>query len=293
MDSERRHELEENSLARALGKAPSFLWEYGAYVLLGLAVVVSVFFYMRTRSSAELSKREAEAASLYNMNTALDRAKEARQFAAFLPPEELAARQEDAASEIQQWASIPSDSERPGVRAHALRLRGDMAWTLASFPPPRKPVPATQPASTTQPATRPATDLAGGNTRSAEDWLADAEAAYSQVLKEYPDQTADVLAALFGLAAIAEQRGNFQGAVGFYDQIIARDDIGEGAHTLAERRKDMLQILRVNPRLGAPRTPATQPATQPTTGPVTQPAAGPGDVEPLSPPTTAPATQPG
>lgn len=300
MDSERRHELDQNTLAQALTKAPTFLWEYGSYLLLAIAVIVALYFFFRTRSTSELQKREAESASLFNMTTAVEGARDARQFASFLSAKDVADRQAQVVAEFEQFADLPATSARPGVRAHAARLRGDLAWTLATFPAPR-PAPPTQPTTgpSTLPATRPSLEdvLSGANdatARTPEEWLQEAETAYREVVDNYSSHTADNLAALFGLAAVAEQRGDFKAAVGYYERLLARDDVGAGAKTLATQRKAMAGTLGMSPRLAPPR-PVTQPSTQPTTQSTTRPA--PGEVDPspagLGPaPSTAPATRP-
>ena len=310
MDAERRHELEQNTLAQALTKAPALFWEYGAYLLLGIAVIVALYFYFSTRSAAQIQEREGEAASLYNMASAIEQAERSRLEAVFLSPEEIIARQADATGDFRAYENLPATSDRPGVRAHALRLRGDLNWTLATFPEPAPATtqPATQP--TTAPAgdaaTRPAIDpttrpVLGGadglEPPSEELWLDEAEAAYREVVEKYSTHTADVLASLFGLAAVAEQRGEFDLAVTYYDQVIERVDIGEGPEMLARQRKELANRLSLSPRLAPPTAPATRPATQPAEDIDLGPAPfGPtsATTTPATPatPTTAPSTQP-
>jgi tetratricopeptide (TPR) repeat protein len=284
MDSQRRHELEQNSLYQALAKLPTFAVEYGAYILLGVAVVVALYYFFHTRRTAAQQELEAEAVGVYSMVETVDAAEQFRRLAGFVTPEEMAQRQADFASDFEAFSLLPSTSERPGVKARALRLRGDFNWTLASYPEPRSVAstsPSTQPStqSSTQPSTRGADDLLFPPTTRqsspAEAYLREAEAAYREVLDTYPEQTADNMAALFGLAAIAEQRGQFAEAAKYYDRLVEREDAPEGSKSLARQRKGLLQTLALNPRLAKSIPPATRPATVPSTQPATGPATGP------------------
>ena len=272
MDSQRRHELEQNSLYQVLARLPALVADYGAYILLGVAVLVAVYFYFSTRSNTAVQEREAEAIGLYSMGVTIENARQYRErlsrLSQFLSTEDVTGELATLVSDFESYSMLPATSEVPGVRSRALRLRGDFNWALASF------ANAMIPAAATQPTTAP--DVS--STLEAETYLAAAQAAYQQVLDKYPDQLADTLAAAFGLAAIAEQRGQFEVAGGHYDAIAARDDVPEGAKALAQQRKNLLGILALNPRLAKP-----MPSTLPTTLPATQP----GQV-----PTTAAATQP-
>lgn len=292
MDSHRRHELEHNSLYQALQRVPGLLVDYGSYVLLGLAVVVALYFFFRTRSTAVQQEREAEAVGLYSMAETVDAAQQFRRLSGFMSSEEVAARHSDLASNFEAYSLLPATSQRPGVRSRALRLRGDFGWTLATYPKPRPAGvgPSTQPA--TAPATAPTTQRATApapttQPSQAEVWLGEAEAAYREVVEKYPGETADNLAALFGLAAIAEERGLFEDAARHYEALIARADASEGVKNLARQRKRLLGILAMNPRLAKSLPPATLPAAQPTTLPTTLPTE-----QPSAQPTTAPTTQP-
>lgn len=292
MDSHRRHELEHNSLYQALQRVPGLLVDYGSYVLLGLAVVVALYFYFRTRSTAQQQEHEAEAVGLYSMAETVEGAQQFRRLAGFMTPDEVAARLADVSSDFEAYSLLPATSQRPGVRSRAARLRGDFGWTLATYPKPR-PVgiePATGPATQpSQPATAPAPTTQPSQ---AEIWLDEAEAAYREVIEKYPEQTADNLAALFGLAAIAEERGRFEDAAKHYEALIARGDASEGVKNLARQRKRLLGILAVNPRLAKSLPPATLPAAPPTTLPATQTTPQPS-TQPATETTTQPAAPPG
>ena len=114
-----------------------------------------------------------------------------------------------------------------------------------------------------------------------------------------PVVAAGAIAALFGLAAVAEQERRFDDAGTFYDRLIARDDLGEATKNIARGRKELLPLLGVEPRLVAAAVPppTSQPATQPADlndlmrllpPPASQPSTEPAD-EPATEPATLPA----
>lgn len=283
MDSSRRHELEQNSLYRALTRLPAFAADYGAYILLGIAIVVAVYFYFSTRTTAAQREREAEAIGIYSMGTTIENARGYREtvarFGSAITSDEIVRVLANLSADFEGYAMLPATSERPGIRARALRLRGDFNWTLAGFEillPTSAQGPTTQTASTA-PASPSVVD--------AEPYLAAAETAYREVVSTYPRETSDVLVALFGMAAVAEQRGQFEAAGEHYDAILARAEVTDGVKALARQRKNLLDLLALNPRLARP-MPATLPATLPSSQPATQPQS-----EPEATPSTEPSTQ--
>ena len=192
------------------------------------------------------------------------------QFAAFLPASEMDKQQAQLAAEFDSNAAVVDETGDSGAKGHALRLRGDFGWIFATLPPSPPAPPSTQPSTQPVPTTRPSSA-----------WLADARAAYEAVVADHAQQTADALGSLFGLAAIAEQSTEFGKARDYYDQILARDDLGDATRTVARRRRALLDVLGTEPRLVASKTPAA--ATQPDIG----------DLLKLLPdPTTQPADQP-
>ena len=305
MDSERRHELQDNALEQSLRKAPALLRDYGTYLVLAVIAVAAGWYWYNARSSEAVAKQDATSQALLNLSRTLGSAEQMGEFAAFMPPDELARRQSELTSEFDQYALVVTDNGQPAARAHLLRLQGDLAWAMATLPAASGNSASTQPSTQPAPATRPAAD-----------WLADARASYRKVVEQYPKQTADNLAALFGLAAVAEQDGKFDEAATFYDQLIARDDLGEATKSIAVQRKTLLSLLGVAPRLVAAEVPpastqpaeigdlmrmlpdgvdpAAGPATSPSLLPATTPAAAEVGEDAFLPPTatTSPATQP-
>lgn len=291
MDSSRRHELEQNSLYRALSRLPTFVGDYGAYVLLGVAIVVAVYFYFSTRTTAAQREREAEAIGVFSMSATIENARGYQQtvarFGSRIPYADVTRELADLSSEFEGYAMLPDTSERPGIRSRALRLRGDFNWTMASF---QSVLPDSADLASTQPATAPATQELFAE----EAYLSAAEVAYREVLAKHSDQVSDALVALFGLAAIAEERGEFDAAAQSYDALLAREDVTEGVKALARQRKDLLEVLALKPRLAEPMPttlpssqPSSQPATLPSTSPTrpsTLPQSEPASVPPKAPP---------
>jgi hypothetical protein len=139
----------------------------------------------------------------------------------------------------------PADAR---VRAEALVTRGDLNWALANLPV--LPGAATQPALTLP--------------QSSAEALQSAEDAWQQVIQKYPDQMMPAVTAMFGLAAVAENRAQWDIAKAQYNAILQRADIPQSFKTAAALR---LQALV---RLSEPLFTGTL-TTQPTTAPATQP----------------------
>jgi hypothetical protein len=185
------------------------------------------------------------------------------------PPEQLATQRSKTIDEIN--AAIDSiatnaSSSDAALQARALLTRGDLYWTLANMPE--------IPGASTQPSLRLA--------RTSEEYLAEAEKAYQSVVTNFANQSESVLAANFGLAAIAENRHNWDDARKIYEQIKG-SNAEQMYRDLAEARLKLLPQIQQPVLVGELTTkpagltplvmaPATQPTAQPTTAPTTQPA---------------------
>ena len=287
MADDRRPEIDadENMLERSLRKTPEFFRDYGTYLLLGVIVLAAGWWWYNARLDAAAARDQNAAQALANLTRTLSTTQQLAQTAAFLPPDALARQQGELTAEFDANAAAVTSDGDAGAKSHVLRLRGDFAWTMATLPTPTgEGPPTTRP--TTEASTQPAPPVAAAPaTRPAADWLADARAAYNQVVEQYPRRTSDNLAALFGLAAVAEQEDRFDDAGGFYDRVLARDDLGDATKNVARQRKALLPMLGVNPRLvaAAPPPAATRPATQPITL---------DDLQRLLPPASRSATEP-
>src|SRR5439155_10724022 len=153
------------------------------------------------------------------------------------------------------------------VLAAAVVAQGDYAWAMANFP--------VVPAAATQPSLRPPPD---------HDFIKEARNAYQEVLSQYPDQLLPAIAAHFGLAAIAENEGNWDEARRQYEVAKSTAEKMQEFRTVAEGKLKRLEEIRkplligqVPEKMEIPQPPAattqatTQPTARPTTSPTTKP----------------------
>ncbi len=256
MKAERRHELQTNALAKWLADVPLYLRFHFGKILLGLLVLILVVMLIRQRMVAsQTSGLEAmeglnEARRLVSQLPSLD----------FTEPDapKRAAERRRATSQaeglIEQVIAQTSDPDDSALRAEAYVLRGDLYWTLANLPE--------VPGATTQPALL--------SPRKPDDYLKDAAEAYQQVLRTYPQRTTSAVTAMFGLAAIAENRGDWDGARAQYEALARQPNVPEVTKTLATQRMEYLSRLQEPLYTG---TVTSQPSTQPATQPSTEPSA--------------------
>jgi hypothetical protein len=271
MKAERRHELAENELAKVIKGAPTFWQQSGGKFLLGLIVVllIIVLIQYRMRAGREGVAQATEQLALargYVDQLQNDAAQMAWMFA---PPHEVTQRRKLALSEANSAIDSAlrlSDERR--IEAEAMLTRGDLNWAAASLP--QVPGAATQPALQMKPS---------------KEYLATAAEAYQTVTNNYSDITHADIAARFGLAAIHEQRGEWDQAKQIYAKIAA--DAGKLAayKQLADARMTAVDMLRNPVIVGKP---ATEPAMPESMNPF------PASTRPIPPTIAAPgaATQP-
>lgn len=275
MESERRHELETNSLAVWLYQLPDRLRRHANKILLGVALIAVLLLAWQYRSRAVA---ERQGLVRENLSAAWNGIRQ-------LPM--LAIRELDG----EQFVNLRDSIEREALNgldqvlveasrddrrllAGALLAKGQLYWELSRLP--------AAPGASTRPAL-----LTG--TRSAEENLKLAEDAFQRVLKEFADEYDPRINALFSLAAIAESRRQFDAARGFYQRVI--DDASTLAfhRDLARTRLSMLADIEAPLFIGPPMTRPTDPLA-PATAPTTAPAAtGPAAAPAATQPTTAPA----
>jgi hypothetical protein len=121
-------------------------------------------------------------------------------------------------------------------------------WTLANLPP----LPGA--------ATRPTLQLP----QPQQEYLDQAAQAYDQVLQKYPKQSLAVVSAHFGLAAIAENRGDWDTARQQYEAVTKLKEASQAFRDQASTRLNELDKLKA-PVLLAPATEPTTQASTPTT----------------------------
>jgi hypothetical protein len=170
-------------------------------------------------------------------------------------------------------AELLAGTKDPILRAEGLVARGDLYWQVANVPE--------LPGATTRPTLK--------SPKAEDELLKLAEASYKEVVAGYGSQPLAVASARMGLAAIAQNRRQFDEAETLLKQV--EDDAATPESVRAQAK--IQRELNKNIRKPIYIAPATQPTTAPTTGPATQAAATTRPaVSATTRPTTAPATAP-
>jgi tetratricopeptide (TPR) repeat protein len=248
MKAERRHELQTNSLAKFIEDLPFYLRFHANKLLVGVIIVCAVILLMRYRNNAVLQAREATRDYLSSAHSGLEQLQTMQRLGGSGVPEaedrkQLANQIETALDQVLQNTKDPDDS---AIRADALVKRGDLNWTLANLPP--LPGAATQPALLLP--------------HSSNEYLENAAGAYQEVLKDYSSQMVPKATALLGLAAIEENRGNWDKASGYFNQLTTDASISDAFKTVAQQNLAMIPQLRNPVYLGS--YSSTQPSSTPT-----------------------------
>lgn len=138
MKSERKHELQTNSLALWLRWRAPVLWEqYGNRILLGLIVLILLVWFIRWRINAP---KEAAARANMALAQAENLIDGLRQFNTT----------PDRATEVPKLIqNATQESDAPEIQGRAYQLLGDYNWTLYNFPD--LSAASTQPSTKTEP----------------------------------------------------------------------------------------------------------------------------------------------
>lgn len=307
MKAERRHELKTNALARGLEGLPQYAQLYGNRALLVVIAILALILIVRYRME---SNRQATARAREEVEIArreVDRLRDV-EFWRLGSPENVADFRNEAAQKandaIKQAQALSDD---PAIRAQAYLVQGDLDWRLANFPE--------LPGATTRPDQLGLPRLGSPSAMTRDDYLKQSESAYGEVLRLAPpgDHLA-MTTARFSLAAIAENRRDWDGATRFYQEIINDPQASKGLKDFAQQRIKELDDLRQPPLLaqnttqpavpatlpemsGVPFGPVPLPATLPSASTASSSPAAPTTVPELPPmpatlPTPVPATNP-
>lgn len=257
MESERRHELETNSLAIWLYRLPDLLRKHANKILVVVVLVALVVFAIQYRNRAA-AQRQAQVRE--GLSTAWSGVRQLPMLALRgLDGEQFVSLRDsierEALNGIDAVLVEASSSERR-LLANALLAKGQLYWELARLPAP--------PGATTRPAL-----LSSG--RSSDENLKLSEDAYQRVLKEFPDEYDSRMNAMFSLAAIDETRRQFDAARTKYQQIMDDPKSIPFHRDLARTRLGLLAELEAPLFIGPPSTrPTDEPAssTEPGTRPV-------------------------
>lgn len=261
--------------------APAGFWaRHGNKVLIALTAALLIFWAVRYRQRQEVERQNTTRDNLASAWVALG------QFRLFAeqPRSDEADRQLSLAeTQINQAVQAVVDDEKidPRQAAWAWLARGEVYWTLA-----HRPQPSATTAPTSAPASQPATDPLGL-----------ARNAYEQVINKFPSDPTALTVARFGLAAVAEEKGDFAVAREQYKKLIetpnftdvkSENPAAQARGSTAEERLKRLNDLD-KPLLLLP---ATQPVAAAPSLPANLPFGGIGPMPTLLPSASVPTTRP-
>jgi hypothetical protein len=245
MKAERRHELRSNSLALALIHFPTTLRQNIGTILtiiLGIALVAVLLKY---RIDAA---QQRDAAAHDNLAIATETVQIIKSFELrpWIDRSQLDAQFQDASSRLDSvMATLGSD---PHVGAVALETRADLNWAMAEL----------SSAATTQPS---------DSAHATADYVKAAQAAWQQIIKDYPQEEFSVCAARLGLAAAAENQRDWAQAGTYYKALL--DDTNAPVELKREAQKFSSSLAQLalplymapgQGSLGGPATQNSQPA---------------------------------
>ncbi|MCL2647616.1 MAG: hypothetical protein FWD61_11515 [Phycisphaerales bacterium] len=227
MKPEERHELKENSLMIWLQyKLPAFLKKNGSYLILAATLCLLGYTLWNKRQQGIEATHSKFA-------------------------EELVNAQPGARNRLLKLQHLVNDCDVPAICAIALRDLGNYYLTAVNTGVVEATTSSSS--STTAPAAMIRIDPEEAMTRAAE--------AFNRILKNYPDNILAVGSAKMGLAAIAENKRNWDEARRIYQELVA-----PGARTgmtfaaAANAHLESLSALAKAPQL-AINIPTTLPAT--------------------------------
>ncbi|HEX8521487.1 MAG TPA: hypothetical protein VF669_04465 [Tepidisphaeraceae bacterium] len=241
MKAERRHELQQNALAKVIVGAPTWWQQYGGRALLFaiafLAIALLINYRVSSTRASTARANEALATARADINQLMNSAA-----ASQAPPAQLATQRKglfnEASTFIEESLRLaPTDT----IAAESLVAKGDLNWTLAMLPE--------LPGAATQPSLQ--------LTRDPQELIRNASEAYQQVLNKHAGELHAAIAARFGLAAIAENKGEWDAAKSQYEQVTTTANVPQSYLGVAKMRLDRLPELRQQPLL---KEPATMPA---------------------------------
>jgi hypothetical protein len=242
-----------------------FFQQNGSRILLGLTLVVLAVLIVRYRIATNQERETAAKTAGARARSDLDQLRQAL-LLSDAPVDMLAARRDQLTVQVlanlSEALADSADTDN-SLRADAYATRGDLYWILANSPV--FPEAATRPSLATK--------------DSPDTYLTEAETDYQHILSTYPDQMLDWADAQVGLAAIAENRHNWDEASKRYNEILSRSDAPDMFKSLAQMRLELLDRMR-QPTLVGP-----YPATATTTAATTEPAV----IAPATMATTRPA----
>jgi hypothetical protein len=231
--------------ARTVAEAQSAMQTWINRLLWVLIIGLGIYTFITWRNRAEENNRELAAATLSSVETiALELADGAldSQPLEMFPVEKRAEIVRKAVSQAAAGLdSMATLTEDPTLAAAAGVVRGDLNWALGTLTPP--------PEATTRPALAYVPE--------GQDPLEFARRSYKAVVDNFPTQHVSVARARLGLAAIAENKREFDAAKAAYQTLIDDTATPSAFADIAKMRQTILPQLAVQVRIDF--TPTTQP----------------------------------
>jgi hypothetical protein len=278
MKAQRRHELKQNTLAHGLETLPDVGRRHGTKILLVVMVGLAVALLIRSRVN---SSREAEEQAAHRLSYGRELIDQLQTAAERVPPAQFVTVAQEISKNVDTAVrQVLEASDDPRAIAEARIIQGDLNWHLAVMPEP--------PGATTRP------ELA--LPRSDDQFLQSAADAYEAAVEQPGAPHESVVTARLGLAAVAENRAQWDQAREQYQKVLDDGATPKPLKDLAAASISRLEMLRKPPLLatqpattqGATQTATTQgAATQPATGatqPATSTAPEPVDAKPQAAP---------
>jgi tetratricopeptide (TPR) repeat protein len=235
-----------------MGGWQDVLQQNASRILLGLTLAVLAVLVIRYRIETARQRAATARASVVHARQDMQQLGQDLQLSG-AGPEILAARRDQLTAQIMSEISeslADSGDADAAIRADAYTIRGDLNWSLGNAPV--FPEAATRPSL----ATKDSPDAL----------LSEAEADYRHVVEQYPNQIMDWSTAALGLAAIAEDRSNWDEARKRYEEVEKRTDAPDLVKSTAQLRMALLDRIS-QPILVGPYS--TTAATSPTSEPIT------------------------
>lgn len=248
-----KKDLSQLDLATGVDRIPELWNRHGNKILLVFTLIAVAYAVYSYRQRAVTTAR---ATTELDLSVARDTLTDLRSSPLAVYPDQFYASKRKQALEDAGFAlnEILEQTTSDDYRVQALILRGDLFYTLALLPD--------RAAATTQPS------LQLGQTP--DQLFTTAEQAYNTLISQFPARTTEIAHARLGLAAIAENKGDFTAATDQYNKLIADESISPIYRDVARRRLTMIPDLTRPMRLRG--TEAAIPTTLPSAAPTPTPA---------------------
>lgn len=234
-------DLKELDLATGIDRVPELWNRHGNTVLIGITILALGYALWTFRHNTTL---QAKQASEQNLASARELMGLLRSDVLNLSPEAYSNLRRQVLTEGSTALSdVLAKTDDDSARLQALLLRGDLYYAVGMLPDPA--------AATTRPTLKLAQEP--------ESLFRTAQESYQEVLTRYTDHPTEAAAARLGLAAVAENRSDFDGARGFYETVANDAKAASNYRETAKQRLTLLPSLARPVRIRISTAPTTAP----------------------------------